>query len=1017
MNINFSQSVLSITEYWRKQGFPGKTGTSNIGVSEKLLKEDIELESLDKVVEIVKKRLISEHRSLITAVIGEEDFLPLSFFEKGIKQSFSVCRIVRYFSLKAFKEFIEEIENEVKKTDVMDYYKKLSNVKEIFSIPEQVAAGIFKDNSNPLEDLKNISENQLAKFNPVAIGSGFLVGGTHLLTNDHVIPDEKTAKQCVAQFNYAEDIQAHIQEPIEYEFAPELLFISEENLDYTLVQLKSGMFTRQAGFQFGWIQLVEDDENICPGFVYSDSSSEKLTSGEEVEGKGHTIEVKQIKDIKEKPLILFRNNTEVKSSEGEHDQNDIGIKQKSQKSLKQVLEENNIKPETKDGDTVIIIQHPKGKNKQIALNDKVIEYGLYKNFLRYKTDTDYGSSGSPVFNTRWELVALHHAAIFHKPDEQKLDITEQQQPQRKVIAQQGVRICRIVEDLKKKSLTKPKLASFIEDFIVTSEQLNYPPLPSALSFDGEKSYVDLGAHESLDTTQEFTVETWVQCNPMSGNGTIINREGAYSLSLAQGTITIKLQNNDKTEFSTEKSVLNDGLWHHIAFTWDSKNIAIYVDGENETIENERIVFVSGDEHIQGEIGKSQKSLYIGCAREKRNYFKGSIAEVHLWSVVRQLEDIKKTMYQRLNSDEKKGLIGYWRFEEGEDMVYNLAQISVHDPSSIDFSQNIKIQDICGLRLNGEGYIDCGNSESLDIKEAITIEAWVKNNDINQGGFIVSRGGSWQEKGYSLWRWDKKIRVELQNDNEQIIVDTKESVLNDDLWHHIAFTWEQNSTEVQIYVNGERQEIEFPIYVNGEKQEIEFAENTKKNFQGPIGEPRAKLNIGRSENFGHYFKASIAEVCLWKVARTQDQIKADMQGKLEGKETGLIGYWRLDEEEGDKAMNLVSKNYSSVYGGEWLGPYSALAPSLFKENQGIYGITVEKPKRLIASQYPTLPLPIGLKFSEQGDYIDCGSGESLNTPSAITVEAWVKHKFGNCVIVSRGGTVEQNSRVGKGYSLS
>lgn len=60
------------------------------------------------------------------------------------------------------------------------------------------------------------------------------------------------------------------------------------------------------------------------------------------------------------------------------------------------------------GEHVNIIQHPSAEPKQVALrNNKII--GKVDNFLHYITDTQQGSSGSPVFNDNWELVALHHA--------------------------------------------------------------------------------------------------------------------------------------------------------------------------------------------------------------------------------------------------------------------------------------------------------------------------------------------------------------------------------------------------------------------------------------------------------------------------------------------------------------------------------------------------------------------------------------------------------------------------------
>jgi endonuclease G len=62
------------------------------------------------------------------------------------------------------------------------------------------------------------------------------------------------------------------------------------------------------------------------------------------------------------------------------------------------------------GDFVTIIQHPQGEKKKIALREnRVVD--VLDLFLHYETDTEPGSSGSPVFNDQWEIVALHHAGV------------------------------------------------------------------------------------------------------------------------------------------------------------------------------------------------------------------------------------------------------------------------------------------------------------------------------------------------------------------------------------------------------------------------------------------------------------------------------------------------------------------------------------------------------------------------------------------------------------------------------
>ncbi|MDX2038215.1 MAG: serine protease [Isosphaeraceae bacterium] len=59
---------------------------------------------------------------------------------------------------------------------------------------------------------------------------------------------------------------------------------------------------------------------------------------------------------------------------------------------------------------VNIIQHPRGRPKEVVLRDNWIVRadGVV---LHYSCDTEPGSSGSPVFNNEWKPVALHHASV------------------------------------------------------------------------------------------------------------------------------------------------------------------------------------------------------------------------------------------------------------------------------------------------------------------------------------------------------------------------------------------------------------------------------------------------------------------------------------------------------------------------------------------------------------------------------------------------------------------------------
>lgn len=63
----------------------------------------------------------------------------------------------------------------------------------------------------------------------------------------------------------------------------------------------------------------------------------------------------------------------------------------------------------KVGDPLIIVQHPDGSPMKLALDtDAIIAVNENRTRVRYSTNTEAGSSGSPCFTLDWDLIALHH---------------------------------------------------------------------------------------------------------------------------------------------------------------------------------------------------------------------------------------------------------------------------------------------------------------------------------------------------------------------------------------------------------------------------------------------------------------------------------------------------------------------------------------------------------------------------------------------------------------------------------
>ena len=113
------------------------------------------------------------------------------------------------------------------------------------------------------------------------------------------------------------------------------------------------------------------------------------------------------------------------------------------------------------------------------------------------------------------------------------------------------------------------------------------------------------------------------------------------------------------------------------------------------------------------------------------------------------------------------------------------------------------------------------------------------------------------------------------------------------WFHVAVV--RQGTSVRIYVNGvDRTSI--PI------AHIDPAYVASRN---------ASIGIDYAPEA---FQGSISEVRVWNYARTESQINAGMYGNFTGSESGLVGYWKLNEGLGTIAHDsTANNNHGTLYG--------------------------------------------------------------------------------------------------------
>jgi hypothetical protein len=202
------------------------------------------------------------------------------------------------------------------------------------------------------------------------------------------------------------------------------------------------------------------------------------------------------------------------------------------------------------------------------------------------------------------------------------------------------------------------------------------------------------------------------------------------------------------------------------------------------------------------------------------------------------------------------LVGYWNFDEG-------AGSNAYDSSSYGNDGIINgtpnwVEGQIGTALDFDGgtnFVEIPHSESLSMREEITVAAWTNMRADSSGEMlIVSKGG-----------WQANMPYELSETNGNVIwwqfYDTEgrdsceaESPPAEE-WHHIAATYE--GTIFKCYIDGEL------------AAEWEYA--------GTIPYNEMSVMIGRRTTGGQFFDGMIDEVMIFDHVLTEDEIPMIMMG--------------------------------------------------------------------------------------------------------------------------------------------
>lgn len=163
------------------------------------------------------------------------------------------------------------------------------------------------------------------------------------------------------------------------------------------------------------------------------------------------------------------------------------------------------------------------------------------------------------------------------------------------------------------------------------------------------------------------------------------------------------------------------------------------------------------------------------------------------------------------------------------------------------------------------------------------------------------------------------------------------LLNAGEWYHIAATYDYATRKVCIYVNGKLQ---------SEGSDLGNAAATPFNLAGrafydlyqqdPVTYEQYKgwggfrqFFLGKSYDDSRQLNGDITEVRVWSVARTADEIWENMYD-VDPHTTGLIGYWKFDEGQGNVIRDWTGNGNDGVAENDLEWPEGIEVPQINRE---------------------------------------------------------------------------------------
>jgi hypothetical protein len=521
---------------------------------------------------------------------------------------------------------------------------------------------------------------------------------------------------------------------------------------------------------------------------------------------------------------------------------------------------------------------------------------------------------------------------------------------------------------------------------------------TALEFDGFNDIATV-SHDPAFNAFPLTVSAWAKAEHGTRGTLVDNYLGGswngWQIWLSAGNVYALYIRTTAAyvadaDYALDGGPIDDGQWHHIAFTVDETGGQLYVDGVVRAVGSWR-----------GTAGPPTRSHGVRFGMDDKAYpFRGQLDEVTIWSTALDGTAVADLMTippgdTHLQHDQ---LLGYWDFEDAQGIHVtdrsgnNRHAVLGGAPAWVPGARPLlteqtppKSVTVQNGVLDLDGFDDhLGVPDNIWFDGDFSVEAWVYPRAYNSWSRIIDfgRGPNADNVLLALSAGTTgQVRLEIRRGSASqglsapVLIPLRQ-------WTHIAASLQAGWAE--IYFNGVSV-VSGPVHT-------------------PLGVNRTENFIGRSNwSVDAYAHALLEDVRIWSTALPTETLRGWMGRYVDPSHPtyeNLEGNWRFDELGGDSVVDsgpfarhaVLANGAQRLPLATLIEPLSDLVPGATYHFRGL----AENTQGIVAGvskSFHTLGTAAGggLHFDGVDDFVRIGGISNSLPTEEVTVEFWQRSR--------------------------